>query len=137
MRRAGLEMLGTMVGSATARRECLRTKIATEIARLASPGSLPLQHALLLLLYCLQQNFRNSNRPRRWTTAEDWNAQEEGLWEEVKRIRGRLVEDDSREANVVGQRNFRHLKWRTQLSFSNRACCAYAYAADRVLRRIR
>jgi hypothetical protein len=62
IRQSGLRVLGTCIGSETARREFLSEKIAKELRLLELLPDLPHQYGLLLLRFSVQQNLRHLAR---------------------------------------------------------------------------
>ena len=130
VRSRGVEMLGTVVGSEEARRAFLQSKISIQAAKLDGLKSLPHQHALLLLRQCLQQDLRHLQRTLRTDDImEEWDSLDEVLWAEVKRMRGRLIEDEPQKEETSKRMCQLPARHGGLGLLSHRACAPHAHAA--------
>ncbi|AAW43042.1 hypothetical protein CND00010 [Cryptococcus deneoformans JEC21] len=128
----GFKMLGTMVGPKKAREEFLKSKMESEVKKIARLKDLPNQHALLLLRFCIQQNLRHLQRSLKSDDLKDyWEKMDQELWDEVQRMRTRQTEGTEAE-NALGKK-LSHLPARFGglglLSFTDVAPLAYKAAA--------
>ena len=86
----GCTLLGTMVGSREARRTFLRNAISTSVEKISKLSPLYHQASLLLLRKCVSADLRHLQRTLRTDDiAEEWDALDLAIWNEIKRIRGR------------------------------------------------
>ena len=87
IRQDGLELLGTVVGPPTTRRQFLSAKVGELRQSISKLHSLPHQTALLLLRTCLQQNLRHLQRTLKTENLLDiWDELDEAIWTEVERL---------------------------------------------------
>jgi len=88
---SGCNILGTQLGSIEVQKAFLAKKVDSTLSQLKNLASLPHQHALLLLRQCIQQDLRHLQRTMAIhpTIDGEWARLDEGLWDEVRRIRGR------------------------------------------------
>ena len=130
IRSNGFELLGSMIGSSDARRVFLNRKIDAELVKLATLKPLPHHHAHLLLSSCFQQDLRHLQRSLRTDDIIDvWDRLDNGLWDEVKRIRDRQCVDSEGE-DRVGQALCRLPARMGGLGvYSYRDCAPLAYAS--------
>src|SRR5689334_6856502 len=102
IRTDGLEILGTCVGTPSAREQFLQEKIDHEAATVTKLINLPHQHALLVLRVCVQQNLRHLQRSLK---SDDlvhlWDKLDTILREAVARIRGLPRSTDQLDAAVI------------------------------------
>jgi hypothetical protein len=102
IRTNGLRMLGTCVGTRSAREQFLQQKIEHEAATVTKLINLPHQHALPVLRVCVQQNLRHLQRSLK---SDDlvhlWDRLDTTLREAVARIRGLQRPTDQLDAAVM------------------------------------
>jgi hypothetical protein len=88
IKQGGLEVLGTCVGSATARSAFLQRQVDSQLSVLSRLVDLPAQEALLLLRTCLQANLRHLQRSLKTDDLVDpWVALDDALLARVLAIR--------------------------------------------------
>jgi len=92
IKREGLSILGSRIGSTNAQASFLDAKVDCLLGQVKNLGSLPHQHALLLLRQCLQQDLRHLQRSLASDTKikAAWAKLDLGLLNEVRRLRGRV-----------------------------------------------
>ena len=87
----GFELLGTVVGAKEKRREFLHDAVSQSIQKIGTLRPLYHQTSLLLLRKCISADLRHLQRTLRTDDiADEWDRLDLALWDEVKRIRGRL-----------------------------------------------
>jgi len=100
----GLSILGSRLGSTDSQAAFLEAKVDSLLDQAKILASLPHQHALLLLRQCLQQDLRHLQR----SSASDsknkaaWSRLDQGLLNEVRRLRGRVSDRQARSVSKVG-----------------------------------
>ncbi len=88
----GCNILGSCVGSPQSQAAFLASKIDKLANQVQNLASLPHQHALLLLRQCIQQDLQHLQRslPDHPLINNQWTRLDRALWNEVRRLRGRV-----------------------------------------------
>ena len=131
---SGMEILGSCIGSAEARRKFLEAKIVKLEEKMTRLAGLPHQHSLLLLRQCLQQEFRHLQRCLLGDGLEDlWKRLDRSIWDTANLIRGantdNLTEFQSQTTDILYSLPVR-LGGLGLLSYETCAPLAYSAAQD-------
>jgi hypothetical protein len=134
MMQEGIPLLGSCIGSNAARAAFLLEKVVEVEADLMSLGTVPHQHALLILRKSIQHKLRHLMRhlPTGNTTTLLWTRLDEAMWTAVDRIRSHIPEEEH-----LHKRDRILLSLPTALGgcgiFSHRDTASYAYQAAHAL----
>jgi len=130
IRQDGLELLGTVVGPPTTRRQFLSAKVGDLRQSISKLHSLPHQTALILLRTCLQQNLRHLQRTLKTDDLLDiWDELDEAIWSEVERLRGRTGPDSEEGRKLAIELTHLPARLGGLGLLSHRDCAHHAYAA--------